>query len=213
MSQAAWLTLLQGAAVTLGCSLAAILLGVALGLAIAIARRAGIPVISRLLAVYVSLVRATPLITLCLVISLGLPVIGFDISAPLAAILSLSINTSSFHSEIWRGGLDAFPSDQDDAARAFGLSTSERLFLIVLPQVWPTVLPNLINEMTILIKNSPAIAMLGIVDITRAAVRIGADTFDPLPPLFVALALYVSLVAVLLIAQKVAARRLRSFAS
>jgi ABC-type amino acid transport system permease subunit len=61
---------------------------------------------------------------------------------------------------------------------------------IVFPQIWRTSLPGLVNEMTLLIKSSPAIAVVGIVDITRAAVRIGAQTYEPLPPFLVATALY-----------------------
>lgn len=210
MTAAAWMTLVEGAGATLALSLTGIVLGISLGLAIAIARQARLPIVGPLLAVYVSLIRATPLITLCLVISLGLPSLGFDISAVTAAILSLTINTSAFHSEIWRAGLKAFPDDQLDAARAAGFRGFQGLRLIVLPQVALAVLPNLINEMTVLIKNSPAIAILGIVDITRAAVRIGEDTYDPLPPFLAALALYTAIVFIFVAAQRIGEKRLRS---
>jgi len=61
---------------------------------------------------------------------------------------------------------------------------------IIFPQIWRISLPGLVNEMTLLIKSSPAIAVVGIVDITRAAVRIGAQTYEPLPPFLVATVLY-----------------------
>jgi His/Glu/Gln/Arg/opine family amino acid ABC transporter permease subunit len=210
MTAAAWMTLIEGAGVTLALSLAGIALGVSLGLVIAIIRQARLPIVGAALAIYVSLIRATPLITLCLLISLGLPVLGFDISAVVAAITSLTINTSAFHSEIWRAGLNSFPDDQLDAAKAAGLHRFQRLRLIILPQVALWVLPNLVNEMTVLIKNSPAIAILGIVDITRAAVRIGEDTYDPLPPFLAALALYTAIVFVFVVAQRLGEKRLRS---
>jgi polar amino acid transport system permease protein len=210
MTSAAWATLLMGAATTLTLSVIGIVLGVTLGLVIAIARNAKLILFSRFLALYVSLVRATPLITLCLIISLGLPSLGVDISAVAAAILAMTINTSAFQSEVWRSGFAAFPKDQIEAAKSAGLSGFQRMRLILLPQVTRAVLPNLVNEMTVLVKNSPAIAILGIVDITRAAVRIGADTFDPLPPLLSALALYTAIVFLLVIFQRVQERHLRA---
>ena len=59
-----------------------------------------------------------------------------------------------------------------------------------------TCLPALVNEMTLLLKGSPAIAVIGIVDVTRAAVRIGANTYEPLPPFLVATAIYAGIVFV-----------------
>jgi polar amino acid transport system permease protein len=209
MDAAAWASLFRGAAVTLAYSLAGIVLGVALGLVLALLRRSHNPLLTYPLATYVSVVRATPLITLCLAVSLGFPALGWDISTPVAAIVALTVNTSSFNSEIWRAGLNSFPTEQLDAARAFGFNSAGRLRYIVLPQVVRSVLPNLVNEMTVVFKASPAIAILGIVDITRAAVRIGAETFDPLPPLMAALLLYTALIAVLVGAQRSVERTLR----
>ena len=73
---------------------------------------------------------------------------------------------------------------------------------IVFPQLWRTSLPSLVNEITLLIKASPAIAVLGVVDITRAAVRIGAETYEPLPPFLVATALYLAVVLLLVRIQR-----------
>ena len=77
-----------------------------------------------------------------------------------------------------------------DAATAAGMTPGLAFRRIAFPQIWRVSLPGLVNEMTLLIKSSPAIAVTGIVDITRAAVRIGAQTYEPLPPFLVAAALY-----------------------
>jgi ABC-type amino acid transport system permease subunit len=79
---------------------------------------------------------------------------------------------------------------------------------IMLPQIAPASLPALVNEMTVLIKTSPAVSVIGIVDLTRAAVRIGADTYRPLPPLIVALVLYVTIVFAIVSLQRRLERRL-----
>jgi ABC-type amino acid transport system permease subunit len=72
----------------------------------------------------------------------------------------------------------------------------------MLPQVARTCLPALVNEMTLLLQGSPAIAVVGIVDVTRAAVRIGANTYEPLPPFLLATALYAGIVFVFVRAQR-----------
>ena len=76
------------------------------------------------------------------------------------------------------------------------------VFVVLLPQIARASLPGLVNEMTLLIKGSPAIAVIGVVDITRAAVRIGADTYEPLPPFLVATVLYMAIVLVFVRAQR-----------
>ena len=72
----------------------------------------------------------------------------------------------------------------------------------MLPQVWRTALPGLINEMSQLVKLTPVLAVVGVVDITRAAVRIGAQTYEPLPPFLVALGIYIPIVYALVSMQR-----------
>lgn len=185
-----FLTLLQGAAVTTGLCVTGILLGVPLGLALALIRRSRVPLISQAVAIYVSIARATPLVTLGLLIFFALPNLGIDVDPVPAAILTLTLNTMAFNSEVWRASLADFPRSQLEAARAFGMRPVLAFRRIVFPQVWRSSLPGLVNEMTLLIKSSPAIAVVGVVDITRAAVRIGSQTYEPLPPFLAATALY-----------------------
>jgi His/Glu/Gln/Arg/opine family amino acid ABC transporter permease subunit len=185
-----YFSLLQGAAVTVLLSLMGILLGVPLGLALALIRWARVPVLSRAVAVYVSMLRATPLVTFTLLVFFALPNVGIPIDPVPAAIVALAMNTSAFNCEIWRAALANFPRTQLDAATAAGMRPWLAFRRIVFPQIWRVSLPGLVNEMTLLIKSSPAIAVTGIVDITRAAVRIGAQTYEPLPPFLVATVLY-----------------------
>ncbi len=74
------------------------------------------------------------------------------------------------------------------------MRAGQRFQRIVLPQIARVSLPGLVNEMSLLIKVTPVLAVVGVVDITRAAVRIGAQTYEPLPPFLVAIALYVPIV-------------------
>jgi His/Glu/Gln/Arg/opine family amino acid ABC transporter permease subunit len=199
--------ILQGAVVTVTLSLIGILIGLPIGLGLALLRWANVPIIARIVALYVSISRATPLVTLLLLLFFALPNIGIPIGPISAAILALVMNTSAFNCEVWRASLEAFPKDQYEAAQAVGMRAGQRFRRIVLPQIVRASLPGLVNEMSLLIKVTPVLAVVGVVDITRAAVRIGAQTYEPLPPFLVAIALYAPIVYALVSLQRWIERR------
>ena len=198
--------LLGGAVTTLWISSVGIAVGVPLGLALALTRVWRVPVLSQAAAVFVSVIRATPVITLALFVFFGIPAMGLTLSPTVAALITLSVNTSAFHAEIWRASLMDFPRNQSEAASAFGMTRLQAFRLIVLPQAWRASLPPMVNEMTFLIKSSPAIAVIGVVDLTRTASRIAAYTYDPLPPYISAAIIYALVVFSLVRAQRVIER-------
>ena len=197
----------QGAVVTVTLSFVGILLGLPIGLGLALIRWANVPVAAWVVTLYVSVLRATPLVTLLLLLFFALPNIGVPIDPYSAAILALVMNTSAFNCEIWRAALMNFPKDQYEAAQAVGMRAEQRFRRIVLPQIVRQSLPALVNEMSLLIKVTPVLAVVGVVDITRAAVRIGAETYEPLPPFLVAVAIYVPIVFALVSLQRWIERR------
>jgi His/Glu/Gln/Arg/opine family amino acid ABC transporter permease subunit len=207
MSGADIAAIFQGAIVTVSLSLIGILIGLPIGLGLALIRWANVPVAAPIVAIYVSMLRATPLVTLLLLLFFALPNIGVPVDPVSAAILGLVMNTSAFNCEVWRSALMNFPKDQYEAAQSVGMRAGQRFRLIVLPQIIPVSLPGLVNEMSLLIKVTPVLAVVGVVDITRAAVRIGAETYEPLPPFLVAIALYVPIVFALVSLQRWIERR------
>ena len=214
MSGGDLLAILQGAVVTVTLSLAGILIGLPIGLALAVLRWADVPIVARGVAVYVSILRATPLVTLLLLLFFALPNIGIAIGPISAAILALVMNTAAFNCEVWRASLLNFPKDQYEAAQSVGMNATLRFRRIVLPHIVRVSLPGLVNEMSLLIKVTPVLAVVGVVDITRAAVRIGAQTYEPLPPFLVAVALYAPIVFLLVSLQRwIERRQLRAEAS
>jgi His/Glu/Gln/Arg/opine family amino acid ABC transporter permease subunit len=198
-----YLALLTGAWTTMVIAIPAIAMGAPLGLALALIRWRRLPVLDRVAAVLVSLFRATPSVTLVLLIYYAVPQIGIQLPELPAAILTLTLGTMAYTCEIWRGALLAFPVDQYDAAMAMGMTRGMRFRLIVVPQIFRASLPALINEMTLLIKVTPAAAVIGLVEITRAAVRIGAETYQPLPPFMVGLVIYMAILGCLVGLQRV----------
>jgi His/Glu/Gln/Arg/opine family amino acid ABC transporter permease subunit len=197
----------QGAIMTVSLSVVGILIGLPIGLGLALLRWGNVPVIAPMVTLYVSMLRATPLVTLLLLLFFALPNIGVPISPIAAAILALVMNTSAFNCEVWRSALMNFPKDQFEAAQSVGMRAGQRFGRIVLPQIVRVSLPGLVNEMSLLIKVTPVLAVVGVVDITRAAVRIGAETYEPLPPFLVAIALYAPIVFALVSLQRWIERR------
>lgn len=207
MNASAWHMLLEGAWTTVWISGISIAMGVTAGLILALIRLARIPVVDQLLVLYISLARATPLVTLALFIFLSAPTFGINLDRNVAGILALTLNTTAFNAEIWRSAFRNFSRDQREAAMAAGMTPWVTFRRIMLPQMMITSLPGLINEMSFLIKGSPAIAMIGIVDLTRVTNRISAVTYEPLPPILVACALYMTAIGCLVWLQRIAERR------
>jgi His/Glu/Gln/Arg/opine family amino acid ABC transporter permease subunit len=210
LSPAALIDLLNGAGTTLlACSLA-IAAGMPLGLAIAAGRTGRNRFISVVCGLYASFVRAVPLVTFVMLIYFGLPALGVTFDPLPAAVVALTLNTAAFNSEIWRGGIVDFPRGQIEAARAFGMSRRTTFWRIMFPQIWRTSLSPLVNEMTLLIKASPAIAVIGVVDLSRKARQIAEFTYEPLPAFLSAVVVYGMVLMVLIMAARLLERRLAS---
>jgi polar amino acid transport system permease protein len=125
--------------------------------------------------------------------------------------LSLSLNTAAFNAEIWRSAIQNFSKDQREAAQACGMTEWTFFRSIMLPQIVAVSLPALVNEMSFLIKGSPAVAIIGLVDLTRVTNRIASVTYEPLYPIMGAGIIYIIIISVLVKIQSVAevkARRL-----
>lgn len=210
MGHGDYLALAAGAANTIAVSILAIALGNPIGLGLALIRWGQVRGLDGIVAVIVSLLRATPAVTLVLLIYFALPTIDLEVPRFAAGVATLTLGTMAYNCEIWRATLLAFPADQLDAARAFGMPRALRFRLIILPQIVRAALPALVNEMTLIIKVSPAVAVIGVIETTRAAVRIGAATYRPIPPFLVALAVYVVVIGAFVAAQRMLERRRRA---
>jgi polar amino acid transport system permease protein len=190
----------SGALVTLSISGAAILIGQFLGLSLGVLRTYGPSVLPPIIDVVSSIIKATPLLTLVLLIYFGLYTAGVDFSAVFTAVFAMAVNTAVQNADIWRAAFRTVGKDQIEAGRSVGMSRSTIFGSIVLRQAGVVALPALLNEITYLIKASPAIAVIGLVDLTRVAARQAAQTYRPLPAiLFAFLCYFVILIAISLV--------------
>lgn len=118
--------------------------------------------------------------------------------------LNGEMRATAFNAEIWRAAFESFPKEQVEAGKAAGMTRGLMMRRIMLPQMFVTSLPALVNEMSLLVKSSPAIAMVGLVDLTRVTNQITAVTYEPLPPILGAGLMYLVIIGALVSIQRVA---------
>jgi polar amino acid transport system permease protein len=172
--------LLQGAVMTVETSLLAIVLGLLVGIALAVAQRARFRGLRALVRIYISVARGTPLFIQVLLVFYVLPSLGFNIPRFCAGVIALSLNSGAYIAEMIRGGLTAVSKGQVEAARALSMPSPLTWRHIILPQVLTLILPPLTAEFTSLLKASALLSVIGIVELTRAGQQMVASTFKPL---------------------------------
>lgn len=168
----------RAAFLTLALSLAAMLVAVLSGLVLAFCRVFGPLPVRWFATAYIELMRGTPLLIQLLFIFYGLPNIGIRLSPFVAGVLGLGLNYAASEAENYRAGLLAVPAGQWDAARALGLTHSQSLRLVIIPQAVRFVLPPLTNDFIALLKDSSLVSALTIMELTGAYHRLATETFD-----------------------------------
>ncbi|MEK1890539.1 MAG: amino acid ABC transporter permease [Phyllobacterium sp.] len=175
---------------TLLISVLGIGLGLVIGTLVCAARLSPYPLLRRFAAIWVSFLRGVPLLVQLLVFYYTLPVIGVDVPAMVAAVVTVGICASAYISEIWRGAIAALPKGQAEAAVAIGMTPLDVWIRVILPQAVTLSLPALINELILLVKASSLVSVVGILEITRASQAQAATTFRPLEVYIAAACIY-----------------------
>jgi glutamate transport system permease protein len=157
---------------TLGLSLLAGLLALALGTLLAACRVSPIPPLRGLATFYVEVFRNTPLTVVFFFLIFGLPQIDFALSFFTGAVLSVGLYTAAFVAEAIRSGINAVPPGQAEAARALGLSFGQSLSQVVLPQAFRTVVPPLGNVWIAMVKNTSIAAGFAVTELTASLSRL-----------------------------------------
>ncbi|HRF74550.1 MAG TPA: amino acid ABC transporter permease [Accumulibacter sp.] len=184
--------LLEGTAVTLQVFLITFVLAVPLGLGLALLRISRSGVLGALVNGYIWLMRGTPLMLQMLFIYFALPfvpVIGIRLPDFPAAIVAFVLNYAAYFAEIFRAGIQSIDRGQYEGARVLGLSYSQTMRRVVLPQVFKRILPPLSNETITLVKDTSLIYVLAMNDLLRAARGIVQRDFTT-TPFIVAAAFY-----------------------
>ena len=172
--------LLAAARWTVALSFIAFVGGGLVGLVLLVARLSGYPVVVRLINAYVQLFQGTPLLMQLFLAYFGLALVGIETSAWVAATLALTLYTSAFLTEIWRGCVDAIPRGQWEAGRSLALSFTQSLRRIVLPQALRIAIPPTVGFLVQVIKGTALASVIGFVELTKAGGLIANVTYEPL---------------------------------
>lgn len=171
--------LLQGVGLTLEITLLALILGTAIGLFLALGRVYGGGLIRWFAITYSRIIRSLPLLVILFMLYfMGSEII--EISAFWAVVLALAIHTGAYQSEIFRGAIQSINKGQMEAALALGMSKSQGIFSVILPQALRRAIPYWTNEATIVLKDSPLAYVLGIAELMRRGEYVSARTTQPL---------------------------------
>jgi len=164
--------------VTLQVTIAALAIGFVIGVMVGSLRLSPVPLLRRLGGGYIFVFRGIPLLVQLLFIYYFLPRIGLpNVSPTVAAIIGLSLAAGAYIAEIMRGGFLAIPAGQLEAAGLLGLSNTQMLVRIRVPQAVRLTLPALVNEMILLIKASSLVSVVGLADLTRTAQNMAASDY------------------------------------
>ena len=209
-----WLGLVSGLKVTIIVTLEALLLGVIIGFIVAIIRSYHdktnkLKILNAICKVYMTVIRGTP--TMIQILIMYLVVFGSSsLDSIIIGGIAFGINSGAYVAEIVRSGIMSIPIGQTEAGRSLGLNYAQTMRLIIVPQAFKNVLPALVNEMIVLIKETAIIGYIGEQDLTKAAMIIQSRTFDAFMPLLAAAVIYLALVMLLTFFMNKLERRLRN---
>ncbi len=174
-----------GLLVTLVVASVGIVASFPLGVLLALGRRSDLPMVRWLSTGYIEFVRGIPLITMLFMASVMLPLFlppGVSIDKLLRALVGVALFSAAYLAEVVRGGLQAIPRGQYEAADALGLSYAHKMGLIVLPQALKLVIPGIVNSFISLFKDTSLVLIIGLFDllgIVQQAAQADPKWFSP----------------------------------
>ena len=171
--------LLLAARWTVALSLIAFIGGGLVGLALLVARIAKLPGAQRGVAAYVQVFQGTPLLMQLFLAYFGLALLGLKVSAWGAASLALTLYTSAFLCEIWRGCVNAIPKGQWEASASLALTLREQLRYVIGPQALKIAVPPTVGFLVQVIKGTALASVIGFIELTKAGTMITNATFKP----------------------------------
>ncbi|MFO7740666.1 MAG: amino acid ABC transporter permease [Desulfatiglandaceae bacterium] len=158
---------LKGLWMTVAVSGLSLIAGTIIGFVWGIMRSSRNKILRSIIGAWVDLIRGTPFLVQVFIIFFILPSAGIELEAFPAAVIALTNMGACFICEIVAGGIMAVPSGQREAATASGLASFQQLRYIVLPQALRTILPPLVGQYVLIVKDSSVVSAIGVVDVTR----------------------------------------------
>ena len=214
-----WQLYLQGMATTLELTVVALIVGVVLGVLVAVVRTAHdqqrpgrrknfvLGLLNVICKIYTTIIRGTPMMVQILI--WGFVIFASSRNKFMVGVVALGINSGAYVAEIVRGGLMSVDVGQAEAGRSLGLGYLDTMRFIVVPQAFKNILPSLGNEFITLFKDTSLVNTIGLTELTYRASRIAGNTFDYMPPYIGIAIMYLVVVIILTWLQGKLERRLR----
>lgn len=171
--------LLFAARWTLLLSLMAFLLGGLLGATLTFIRSLKRPMFNWIINIYIEIFQGTPLLMQMFLAFFGLSLIGMEVSAWTAAILSLTLFSAAFLHDIWRGCIESLPKGQWEACRTLGLTYTQTMRYVIVPQAWKMAIPSTVGFSVQIVKGTALASIIGFVELTKAGTMLNNATFQP----------------------------------
>lgn len=192
-----WPMLLKGAALTVGLSLVATVIGMCVAVLCAWIRVHGPRVLCWLVGAYVELIRNTPFIVQLFFIFFGLPAAGVKLSPLAASVLTMVINLGAYAAEIIRAGIEATPRGQIEAAQSLALTRTQTFLHVVLPPALRKVWPALVSQITIVMLGSAVCGQISTEELSYATNLIQSRNFRAFEAYIVGTLIYLALALLL----------------
>ena len=203
--------LLAGLALGLGLALVSIAIGVLAGVFLAFASTSSSRPLRASVALYVTVIRNTPILVLVLIVYFGLPQLGIRFGKIESFIISLAIYSTAYLTEVFRAGLLSVPPGIVDAGRAVGLRGYRLARLVVFPIVLRNALPALGSTFISLFKDTSIAAAIAVPELTFEARKINVETFRVIEAWLAATVLYVTTCAIIAAGLRQVERRFPRF--
>lgn len=204
----------DGLKVTLQVTFLAVLIGIVLGLLVAIVRstydKTGkLRILNLLCKLYLTVIRGTPVVVQLLIIYFVI-FASVSVDKIIVAVMAFGFNSGAYVAEIFRSGIMSIDNGQMEAGRSLGFTYSQTMFYIVMPQAFKNVLPALGNEFIVLLKETSVSGYIALQDLTKGGDIIRSQTYSAFMPLFAVALIYLVMVLIFTKLVNMLERRLRN---
>ena len=205
-----WKLFFKGLKITFIVTFGALLLGVIIGLIVAIFRTShdsftmkgkkapfALRFINGLCEIYLTVIRGTPMMVQLLIMGFVIMVPKTEVETIICGIITLGINSGAYVAEIARSGLMSIPSGQEEAGRSLGFNYVQTMWHIIIPQAFKNILPALGNEMITLLKDTSLVSVIALRDVTKQTQNIVATSYQTMVPYLTLALIYLVIVMVM----------------
>lgn len=203
-----WQWFLSGLGYTLLISLFAVIIGLVIGVIMALMRLSKNKILKFISGVYIDVIRGTPTMVQLLIIYFII-FANVDIERWVVGIIAFGINSGAYMAEIVRAGIMSVDKGQTEAGVSLGMTSTQTMMSIIMPQAMKNIIPALGNEFIVLIKETAVIGMISNIDLVGASKKVQSLTYDYLIPLLSIAIIYYVVIKILSIALMRVEARLR----